>query len=170
MSTVPVTGTVREATVADAPALFRAWQALRTHNAGADPRIIPAPVSEIEFTAGLRELLSRPTGTLFVAEVDGRLAGFIRAGVEQNAADRLPEQHVGIGYLYVEPAARRRGLGRQLFAGVREWAGTQAGVAHFEMTVLNQDGDAEEFWRSLGFTPFIQRLWAPLEEEEPEPA
>jgi GNAT superfamily N-acetyltransferase len=164
-----VTATVRPATTADAPALFRAWEHLRMHNAGADARIIPAPVSEIEFAAGLRELLARPTATVMVAEVDGRLAGFIRAGVEQNAPDRLPEQHVGIGYLYVEPSARRQGVGRRLFEAVREWASSQAGVAHFEMTVLNQDGQAEAFWRSLGFTPFIQRLWAPMEPDQEPP-
>jgi GNAT superfamily N-acetyltransferase len=164
-----VTPAIRPATVADAPALFRAWEALRAHNASTDARIVSAPVSEVEFTAGLRELLARPTGTVFVAELDGRIAGFIRAAVEENAPDRLPERHVGIGYLYVDPAARRRGIGRQLFEAVRGWAETQEGVAHFEMTVLNADGQAEAFWRSLGFAPFIQRLWAPLERED-EPA
>lgn len=162
-----MSATIRRATPADAPALFRAWQDLRAHNASTDPRVIPAPVSEIEFTAGLRELLARPTGTLVIAEVNGQLAGFIRAGVEENAPDRLPERHVGIGYLYVDPAARRRGIGRALFAAVRDWAASQDGVAHFEMTVLNQDGQAEAFWRALGFSPFIQRLWAPLAEQEP---
>jgi GNAT superfamily N-acetyltransferase len=158
-----VTVTVRPATTGDAPALFRAWEELRMHNAGTDARIIPAPVSEIEFAAGLRELLARPTAAVIVAEVDGRLAGFIRAGVEQNAPDRLPEQHVGIGYLYVDPSVRRQGVGSRLFEAVREWAVTQEGVAHLEMTVLNHDGQAEAFWRSLGFSPFIQRLWAPLD-------
>jgi GNAT superfamily N-acetyltransferase len=161
---------VRPATMDDAQELFRAWEALRRHNAGADSRVVPAPVSEVEFTAGLRELLARPTGALFVAEDDGRLAGFIRAAVEENVPYRLPERHVGIGYLYVDPSARRRGLGGRLFAAVREWAATQDGVGHFEMTVLNADGQAEQFWRSLGFTPFIQRLWAPLEPAEQEPA
>ncbi len=136
------------------------------HNASTDARIVPAPVSEIEFAAGLREVLAGPTGTVFVAELEGRLAGFIRAGVEHNAPDRLPEHHVGIGYLYVEPSARRQGVGRRLFEAVREWAASQEGVAHFEMTVLNEDGQAEAFWRSLGFSPFIQRLWAPMAADE----
>ncbi|MGH2608899.1 MAG: GNAT family N-acetyltransferase [Tepidiformaceae bacterium] len=165
-----MSATIRRATTADAPALFRAWQDLRAHNAGTDPRVIPAPVSEVEFTAGLRELLARPTASVIVAEVDARLAGFIRAGVEENAPDRLPEQHVGIGYLYVDPSSRRQGIGSALFHAVREWAASQDGVAHFEMTVLNHDGQAEAFWRSLGFSPFIQRLWAPLSPGDQEPS
>lgn len=162
-----MTTSVRPATAADAPALFRAWQELRAYNASLDPRIIPAPVSETEFTAGLRELLARPTAAVFVAERAGRIVGFIRAGIEPNLPDRLPEQHASVGYLYVEPQCRRGGIGSELFEAVRDWAGRQDGVAHFEMTVLNNDGAAEAFWRSLGFSPFVLRLWAPI---EPEPA
>jgi len=98
--------TVRQANPADAPALFRAWQALRAYNASLDPRIIPAPVSETEFTAGLGELLRRPTACVFVAEREGRIVGFIRAGIEQNLPDRLPEQHASVGYLFAEGGRR----------------------------------------------------------------
>ncbi|HEX6030652.1 MAG TPA: GNAT family N-acetyltransferase [Tepidiformaceae bacterium] len=157
---------IRPAVPADAPALYRSWQELRKHNASVDRRIVPAPVSEREFTAGLEELLTRPSSAVFVADGDGRVVGFIRAGIEANLPDRLPEQHVSIGYLFVEPSVRRRGLGRRLFEAVCEWAGRQDGASHFEMTVLNADEDAERFWRSLGFSPFIQRLWAPLTVEE----
>jgi GNAT superfamily N-acetyltransferase len=123
-------------------------------------------VTEREFTAGLEELLSRPSSAVFVADIDGRVRGFIRAGIEANLPDRLPEQHVSVGYLFVDPAARRQGIGRKLFNAVAAWAMRQDGASHFEMTVLNADGDAERFWRALGFSPFIQRLWAPLPAEE----
>lgn len=159
--------TVRPATNADASALFREWQELRAHNAAADARIIPAPVTESEFSAGLSELLARPTAAVFVAEREHELVGFIRAGVEHNQPDRLPEQYVSVGYLFVDPSCRREGIGQRLFDSVREWASGQDGVAHFEMTVLSGDGSAEVFWRAQGFAPFIQRLWAPL---VPEPA
>lgn len=156
---------VRPATNADAKALFREWQELRAHNAATDARIIPSPVSETEFSAGLGELLMRSNAAVFVAERDKDIVGFIRAGVEHNQPDRLPEQYVSVGYLFVDPSCRREGVGQRLFDAVRQWASRQDGVAHFEMTVLSGDGSAEGFWRRQGFAPFIQRLWAPLAAE-----
>lgn len=153
---------VREAALSDGPALYTAWQSLRSYNASVDRRIIPAPVSEPEFLSGLELILARATSATFIAEDEGVIVGFISGGVEANQADRLPEQHVTIGYLYVDPTYRRMGLGRQLFQAVASWAAGREDVSHFEMTVLAADGSAEPFWRSLGFTSFIQRLWAPL--------
>lgn len=157
---------VRPATMEDAPSLFHAWQRLRNHNAGIDRRFIPAPVSQDEFVLDLAELLRRPQSAAFVAELDGGLGGFISGRVEQNQPDRLPSRHLTVGYLWVEEPFRRRGIARALFAAVAEWGREQADVSHFEMAVLNADGDAAAFWRSIGFVPFIERLWAPLSAPE----
>lgn len=153
---------VRPAQPSDGPALFAAWSNLRAHNSSIDRRIIPAPVSEQEFFEGLTEVFQRRASATFVAEVDGRLAGFISGGIEASQPDRLPERHATIGYLYVEPSCRRQGVGRDLFGAFTRWAASYEGVAHFEMPVLALDTGAEQFWKAMGFTPFIQRLWAPL--------
>jgi len=129
---------------------------------------MPLPVSEAEFLAQFAEVLRRADSATFVAEMDGRPAGFISGGIEQNPPDRLPRRHATIGYLYVEEDARRRGAGRALFEAVAGWAGGTEGVAHFEMAVISADETAAAFWRSLGFTPFISRLWAPLPVEDIE--
>jgi hypothetical protein len=34
------------------------------------------------------------------------------------------------------------------------------------MAVLSADAAAAGFWRSIGFSPFIERLWAPLSAPE----
>lgn len=147
----------------DVPQLYVAWQELRQYNAQQDPRIRPTPVSEAEFAAAVRELRGRRASASVVADVEGQVAGFITATIEQSQPDRLPERHVTVGYLYVVPQFRRQGLGRDLVQHVFEWAREQEGVAHVEMPVLANDSAAEPFWRSLGFSPFIQRLWAPLD-------
>jgi GNAT superfamily N-acetyltransferase len=157
---------IRRATAGDGPALYRAWQTLRQHNSSLDRRIIPAPVSEAEFLAGLRESISRPTATALVAEEGGRMLGFLSAAIEAAQPDRLPEQHATIGYLFVEPGARRKGVARELFQAARTWARAQDGVAHIEMAVLEEDADACHFWTAMGFRPFIRRVWAPLEDDE----
>lgn len=157
---------VREAEVADGADLFPLWSELRAHYAGRDRRIVPAPVSGSEFHAGLQELLARPNSAAFVADDEGRVVGFITGSIERNQPDRLPERHAAVGYLYIDASYRRMGLGRQLFDAVRRWASAFDDVAHFEMAVLAADTGAEAFWRSLGFSPFIQRVWAPLSATE----
>lgn len=153
---------IRQAEKRDAAGLYNAWQAARTHYASVDRRIINAPISEAEFTTSIESILGRASSVTFVADDEGRLVGFIRGVIEVQAPDRLPERHATVGYLYVDPAYRRMGLGEGLFRAVAEWAAGQDGVSHFEMTVPAADEQASGFWRKLGFTPFIERLWAPL--------
>jgi len=154
---------VRRADPTDSARLYRAWQLMRQHNASHDPRIVLAPVSEADFAAGLHESLSRPGATTLVAEHGDGMVGFVSATIEANTPDRLPDRHVTIGYIFVDPEHRRGGVGRLLVDAVRAWAESQDGVAHLEMPVVAADVEAAAFWRSVGFTPFIERLWAPLD-------
>jgi GNAT superfamily N-acetyltransferase len=153
---------VRPARAGDGAALYHHWHALREHNAVQDARIVPAPISESEFVDGLAVALGRSGSITVVADDDGRLVGFASATVGANLPDRLPERLVNIGYLFVSPDYRRQGIARRLFEALRQWASTQPGVVHMEMPVLEGDTAAEAFWTSLGFQPFIRRLWAPL--------
>jgi GNAT superfamily N-acetyltransferase len=163
-----VTATVRLARPQDGPGLYQTWQALRQHNATIDTRIVLIPVSEREFVAGFSEMLLRPTSATFIAEDEGRVVGFLSGGIEQNLPDRLPERHATVGYLFVDPRVRRQGVARRLFESMAAWAARQDGVVHMEMTVLAADAAAAGFWRSVGFTTFIERLWAPLPGAENE--
>ena len=158
---------VRRAQAADGPGLYGAWVDLREHYGSVDHRFVLAPVSEEEFTAGLAEALARGTTATFVAVDDDRIVGFASGGIEANQPDRLPAYHAMVGYLYVEPPYRRTGLGRRLVDAVGRWAASYEGVSHLEMAVLSADHGAEPFWRALGFTPFIERLWAPLAADRP---
>ncbi len=153
---------IRAAMPGDAGAVYAAWDTLRRHYAAVDDRIRPAPVSEAEFEADFTRRCARPDLALIVAFAGGELAGFITGAVEPGAPDRLPEEHGTVGHLFVWPAHRRRGCARLLFEALAAWAVSSADLHHFEMPVLASDPDAVHFWRSLGFSPFIERLWAPL--------
>lgn len=157
-----MTITVREATTGDALGLFVLWQAMLRHYAAVDRRVIPSPVTEQEFAVALADILANPYSTAFVAEDEGTLVGFVSGGIESAPTSRLPDRHLTIGHFYVAPAYRGLGIGRQLFRAIAEWGMRREEIHHFEMTVLEADREAREFWTRLGFTPFIQRLWAPL--------
>lgn len=157
-----MTAIVRRAIPTDAPALYDAWEDMRAYQASRDSRLVPAPITRDDFVGAIDAMVTRPGSATFIAEDRGALVGFIRGLIELNQPDRLPERHATVGYLYVAPTHRRTGLGRVLFDAVTDWARTHEGIEHIEMSVLASDPEAEAFWRSLGFTPFFQRLHAPL--------
>ncbi|MFC8732406.1 GNAT family N-acetyltransferase [Luteimicrobium sp. NPDC057192] len=77
------------------------------------------------------ELFSQPVR---VAEVDGRVAGFVAASTDE------------ITWLYVDPALYRRGVARALVADVLERAGDRV-----ELEVLDANVAARAFYEAVGF-------------------
>ncbi len=118
------------------PYAERDWDALcRIHDA--------ARLDELRDTVGLaaylplaetyenEELFSQPVR---VADLDGRVAGFVAASTEE------------ITWLYVDPALYRRGVARALVADVLERAGDRV-----ELEVLDGNGAARAFYEAVGF-------------------
>lgn len=155
--------TVRPATPVDAPALYPLWQRARQWNASRDPRVRYAPVEADQFAVALQSQIALPTATVLLALNGEQLAGFVSGAIEAAGPDRIPDRHATIGYLWVDPPFRRRGIARDLLDALRAWASSQDGVSHLEMPVLAADEDAARFWAAMGFRPFITRLWAPVE-------
>lgn len=86
---------------------------------------------------------------ILVAEVEGRVVGFLRAGIVENKL--LERSRIGLlRELYVKPEYRRRGIARKLIEEASEELkrrGAQLIAAEFPgLNVV-----AEDFYRKLGF-------------------
>jgi ribosomal protein S18 acetylase RimI-like enzyme len=104
--------TIRPFTGADESALIDLWNASMTHD-----RITPA----VFRTKVLLDLNFHPDG-LLVAEQDGALAGFVLSIARQvpQFLDGLEPERGWITAFGVQPAYRRQGIGRALFAAALE--------------------------------------------------
>ena len=105
----------------------------------------PGPVDEPE-----------PNGRVaFVAEDDGRVVG---AAVGKPVAE---ERVAHLEFVYVEPAARRSGIGREL---VRAFvtAASAAGAEHVTLDVDTSNEVGWAVWQRLGFAEYARRLATPL--------
>ncbi len=60
------------------------------------------------------------TGSSFVAEINGKVIGFILAKTTSNV--HAPGKQVWLEYVFVLPEARRKGIGRRLLSKVVEYA------------------------------------------------
>jgi aminoglycoside 6'-N-acetyltransferase I len=79
------------------------------------------PIEEIE--RGMRNTLAHPRAAVFIADRDdGTACGFVEVG-ERAYAEGCETSPVGyIEAWYVDPDARRHGVGRALLAAAEDWA------------------------------------------------
>lgn len=78
------------------------------------------PRAELD-AEGRAALIADPPLTVFVAEVDGMLAGFIEIGLRSVAEGCASSPVPYVEGWYVAAAARRRGVGRALMQAAEAW-------------------------------------------------
>ena len=100
-----------------------------------------------------------PAAEVLIGEADGEPAGF--ALFFHNFSTFLGKRGLYLEDLFVRPAFRGSGLGRQLMATLARIA-VQRGCGRFEWSVLDWNEPAIRFYRSLGATGMdgwtVQRL------------
>ena len=92
---------------------------------------------------------------VFVAEVDGRIAGFVT--VYDDMTSVRFGRRAWVEDLAVDPDTRSQGLGKALLDEAKEWARTR-GASHLELDSSEARPDAHRFydreepsWRSICF-------------------
>lgn len=117
---------LRSAVVADIPAVLDLWRQA-------------APPTSTDHEAAVRDLLRRDPDALVVAEASERIVGSVIAGWDGWRGS--------IYRLAVEPACRRRGLGRRLLEEA-EGRLTALGARRMHAIVVGDDALAVSFWRA----------------------
>ncbi|HEX6884732.1 MAG TPA: GNAT family N-acetyltransferase [Planctomycetota bacterium] len=125
----------RPAHLADAPGLVPLVEELG----------YPAPGAQI--AARLARLLAAQDQLVVVAEEERALLGWIHA---QEFLSLASDPAALVTGLVVDPAARRRGIGRGLVAAVEAWARAR-GLVSLRLRTRVARRDAQAFYLSLGF-------------------
>jgi aminoglycoside 6'-N-acetyltransferase I len=87
---------------------------------------------------------------VLVAEEDGTLVGFAELNIRPYAEGCTTERVAFLEGWYVEPTARRRGVGRALVAAAEAWAVDQGCTEFASDTLADNDASASAH-RALGF-------------------
>jgi GNAT superfamily N-acetyltransferase len=112
----------------------------------------PAHVAGIR--ARLARLSERPDQAVFVAEEEGELFGWVHV---QEFLSLSSDPAGLVTGLVVDPAARRRGLGRALIGRAEDWARAR-GLASLRLRARIARTGAHAFYQRLGFTPAKTQL------------
>jgi ribosomal protein S18 acetylase RimI-like enzyme len=151
--------TIREANARDYEALCDIIDEVDTLHRDQLPHIFqkPAgPVREKEYILGL--LADENTG-LFVAEVEGQVAGFVHVLICDTPPSPVlvPRHRAFVDSLAVRQELRRHGVGRALMDHAHRWA-IAKGAADVELNVFEFNQPAIAFYQALGYETSNRRM------------
>ncbi len=143
-STQPPEITLRPATVSDVAQILAFIREL-----GEYEKLLHEVIAD-EATLAAQLFSARPAAEVIIAEVDGQPAGF--ALFFHNFSTFLGQRGLYLEDLFVRPAFRGLGLGRQLMIHLARLA-LERNCGRFEWSVLDWNTPAIDFYRQLGAAP-----------------
>lgn len=133
---------------------------------GESPVFSPRPAAYWESLPDeFREDLADPDTTYLIAEEDGRAVGFSTWG-PMPARIAVPDGAYALGHMAVLRECRGRGLGAAMtLAGLALARERGVTVTWCDWRLTNMD--AEPYWRTYGWTPYLVRMTRRVEPERP---
>jgi ribosomal protein S18 acetylase RimI-like enzyme len=142
---------VRPMTKADLePVGALAGQLVRLHHAYDARRFFLEPGVEDGYRWFFSRQLGKPGVVLLVAELEGRVAGYLYGSLEARDWAKLLDAHGAIHDVFVDEAVRRRGVARALMEAGRR-ALEAAGARQLVLSTATPNREAQALFRSLGF-------------------
>jgi shikimate dehydrogenase len=155
---------IRPACFEDYPAFSRLYLEINDLHAAAHPELfrltsVP-PRDEEDFLAQLHD----PGQAIFIAEIDGRAAGFINVVLREAPPLEIlaPRRFAVIDSIGVSRRFRHQGTGRALMQCAEQWA-AEKGAASLELTVYEFNQSAIAFYQQIGYGPLSRKLMKPLD-------
>lgn len=105
----------------------------------------------------LEELIQRDDATLKVAVVDDKIVGSGYALIKDAKSYKTPEQFVYLGFMYVTPNFRGKGINQQLIEALINWAKSK-GITEAYLDVYADNKSALKAYDKIGFEPYLLNM------------
>ncbi len=140
------------ADIADIVALNRVVQSF---HAAADPEFFRVDTEEVELQAFFGTLVSSEESVIFLAECEGRAAGYVWFEIQDRAETPFtrPMKRMNVHHLVVSEDTRRRGVGSALMDAAKARA-VSRDVREIILNTWFFNDNAQAFFRTAGFEPF----------------
>lgn len=161
-----MTAIIRKAILEDYDALCELIDQVDALHRDRLPNIYRKPDGPVREENEIAALIADERVGLFVAEVEGELAGYIHAYLRDTppVPVLVPRRFGMIDSMAVGANQRRKGIGQALIAQVQGWA-REKGAASLELNVYEFNQDALLFYEALGFSVLRRGMSKPLEDE-----
>ena len=151
---------IRSAREADLQTLLQFEQGIIRAERPYDHMLKPDPISYYD----VGELIRSADAEVAVAECDGQLVG---SGYVKRKASRhylSPAWHAFIGFLYVDPAYRGRGINKRVLDHLYAWA-RDNDLPEVHLTVYPENASAVRAYEKAGFSPYLLEMRHNLDEQ-----
>jgi ribosomal protein S18 acetylase RimI-like enzyme len=113
--------------------------------------------AEEKFTEYLNMILTKDTFSVFVAEENSLIAGYVIASVSVTPEVFVIRRRLYIQDMIVNPDYRRAGIAKQLMDAIFVFAKEQQ-VEKMDLLVAVKNDGANKFWRAMGFEPALNYM------------
>ena len=105
----------------------------------------------------IRELILSPQAELLVAEINNRLAGCGYAKIKQAKPNRRHRFYAYLGFMYVIPEFRGKGINQAILTGLMQWV-RQQGIQEIRLEVYVENASAIRAYAKAGFRTLVQEM------------
>jgi ribosomal protein S18 acetylase RimI-like enzyme len=157
---------VRKAACADTKVIVALWKEMVRLHSRFDRRLEMKRGAEKQFARWIKENLGKKDSLVLVAEDEGKVVGFCLAIMAKNPPVKSEREYGLISDLAVTQRSRRRGIGTLLVEKALAWFANN-GSWHVQLSAAHYNPLAQDFWRKLGFTDFMDVLWKNTSNKHP---
>ena len=137
----------RKATQSDLPTLLRFEQGVVNAERPFDSDIKPDPVHYYD----IEELINATHIELIVAEMDGEVIGCGYARIEQSKHFLRHSLYAYLGFMYVDPTHRGKGVNKEIIEALKQWAVSQS-IVELRLDVYEGNLPAIQAYEKAGFS------------------
>ena len=145
--------TIRKAELTDMPTLLQFEQGVVEAERPFTPRMKAGPAEYYD----MQELITAPHIYLAVAELDGKLIGSGYARIETAKHYLNHAQQAYLGFMYVLPQYRGKGVNARILSELEAWAANQ-NVSELRLEVYHQNIIALKAYEKAGFEGYMLQV------------
>ncbi len=153
--------TVRKASLSDVEKLFQFEQGVINAERPFDSTLQDGHIHYYD----LKKMLSDPLVEIAVAISGDEIVGCGYARIENAKKPFFKyQQHAYLGFMYVDPAHRGKGVNKRIIEALKQWSLSQ-NITEMRLEVYNGNTDAIKAYEKAGFTRHIIEMRMGLTED-----
>ena len=128
-----------------------------------DPTLKSDPINYYD----LKAMLAASHIEVVVAETDKRIIASGYARIERAKAFLKHEKHAYLGFMYVLPEYRGKGLNKRIMDALKNWVASQ-NINEFRLEVYYDNVSAIKAYEKFGFSKFILEMRFNMQDKTPD--